>query len=95
MQVDFFEERSSLALATPAASAGESSKIALSGVLSYWLFEKEGYEPVYVNIDGCVECKYFDYRNEEKSVRAHPDEEKWKAALKEMGVKYLLVDTVK
>jgi len=70
-------------------------KIALSGILPYWFFEREGYEPVYVNIDGCVECKYFDYRNEEKSVRAHPDAEKWKAALKEMDVKYLLINSAK
>lgn len=70
----------------------EKQKIALAGLTPYWLFEKEGFEPIYVNIDGCTECKYFDYRNEEKSIRAYPDAQKWKEALRTLNVKYLIVD---
>ncbi|MBN1494501.1 hypothetical protein JW911_02050 [Candidatus Peregrinibacteria bacterium] len=70
----------------------ETEKIALSGLTPYWLFEKEGYAPLYVNIDGCLDCQYFYYRNEDKSVRANPNEIQWKSALKTLDVKYLIVD---
>lgn len=74
--------------------SGNSQKIALAGLTPYWLFEKEKYTPIYVNIDGCLDCEYFDYRNAEKSVRSYPDSEKWKIALKTLDVKYLIVDYV-
>jgi len=70
----------------------KTEKIALSGLTPYWLFEKEGYAPLYVNIDGCLGCQYFYYRNEDKSVRANPNEMQWKSALKTLNVKYLIVD---
>jgi|GEM_PF-1847238 len=66
--------------------------IALGGLTPYWLFEKEGYTPVYVNIDGCLECQYPYYRNAEDSIRANPDAVKWKSSLKALDVKYLIVD---
>lgn len=72
----------------------EKNNIALAGLTQYGLFEKEGLEPLYVNIDGCIDCKYPDYKNEENSVRSYPDEEKWKEALKILDIKYLLVGNV-
>lgn len=68
--------------------------IAVAGMTTYWLFEKEGFRPVYINIDGCKECKYPDYRNLEHSVREYPNEEKWKKLLIEENVKYLLVGSM-
>lgn len=68
--------------------------ISLAGITPYGLFEKEGLQPIYVNIDGCQNCKYHDYRNEEKSIRAFPNEEKWKEALRAANVDYLMVGRV-
>lgn len=65
--------------------------LALAGLTPYGLFQKEGLRALYVNIDGCETCRYHDYRGESKSIRAHPDKEKWKNALKKAGVSYLLV----
>ena len=68
--------------------------IAVAGMTTYWLFEKEGFRPVYINIDGCKKCKYPDYRNLEHSVREYQDEVKWKNLLKEENVKYLLTGSI-
>lgn len=69
-----------------------SAKIALVGLTPYWLFIKEGYDPYYVNVDGCVACKYYDYRY--SLIRDNPDQGKWENALKGMNIQYLLIDNV-
>jgi hypothetical protein len=53
--------------------------------------EKEGFNPIYVNVDGCGTCQYPDYRNLEKSVRNNPNEQAWKSLLKNLNINYLLV----
>lgn len=72
----------------------EKNIISLAGITPYGLFEREGLQPIYVNIDGCQNCKYHDYRKEEKSIRAFPNEEKWKEALRTANVDYLMVGKV-
>lgn len=69
----------------------KGNTIALAGLTPYGFFEREGFNALYVNIDGCLQCKYPDYRNEKKSVRAFPDKEKWQLALRAQNVNYLMV----
>lgn len=69
-----------------------SPTIDLVGLIPYWLFSKEGYQPLYVNIDGCAKCKYYQYQ--QVSIRANPDKALWKKALLDMGVRYLLVKNI-
>lgn len=69
-----------------------SPKIGLVGLITYWLFSKEGYQPLYVNIDGCAKCKYYDYH--QVSIRANPDPVLWKKALLDLGVRYLMVKNI-
>jgi hypothetical protein len=65
--------------------------IAIAGLNLYWLFEEEGLRPIYINIDGCRECQYPDYRDLPNSVRSNPNQEKWQQLLQDKGVRYLLV----
>jgi hypothetical protein len=69
----------------------KENTIALTGMTPYGLFGREGLNAMYVNIDGCLPCKYHDYRSEKKSVRAFPDKKKWKEALAARSVDYLMV----
>lgn len=68
--------------------------IALAGITPYALFANEGLQPLYVNIDGCIKCKYPHYRNEKKSIRAFPNPQKWKEALHILKVNYLMIGRV-
>lgn len=72
----------------------EKTNIALAGLTHYGLFEQEGFTSLYINIDGCIKCKYPDYRNEKNSVRSYPNEQKWKEALKILDIKYLLAGNI-
>ncbi len=65
--------------------------LALAGANHYWLFEKEGFRPYYLHVDGCVDCTYPDYRKLENSVRSYPDEQKWLQLLQTKDIDYLLV----
>lgn len=70
----------------------QNRTIALVGLTPYWLFIKEGYQPYYVNVDGCEHCKYYDYHN--VLIRDNPDRAKWEKALKNLGIHYLLIDNL-
>ncbi len=72
----------------------KSDRIALAGLTPYGLFIQEGFEPWYVNIDGCLSCTYHHYRYEEKSIRSFPNREKWIEALEKLHIRYLLVGTL-
>lgn len=69
----------------------KTPKIALVGLTPYWLFQKAGFQPIYINIDGCIECKYPEYRTLESSVRSFPNQQKWLAAINSQNVDYLLI----
>jgi len=64
--------------------------IAIAGMIQYWIFEKEGFQPSYISIDGCDQCTYADYRSLASSVRSHPDEAQWKELLRKRNIGYLL-----
>lgn len=70
------------------------NRLALAGPTHYALFMKEGYDPVYLQIDGCADCTYPDYRLFPDSVRSHPDQQKWLDLIRAQKVNYLLVGIV-
>ncbi len=45
----------------------------------------------YVNINKCAECAYQDYKDDVNSIRTSPDFAAWKANLKNMKKKYLVI----
>ncbi len=69
----------------------KGNTIAVAGTTFYYLFEKEGLNPIYVNVDGCAERTYPDYRSLDLSVRSAPNSEAWKALLRTLNARYLLV----
>ncbi len=68
-------------------------KIALVGFTQYGLFYLNNLQPVYLNTDGCTNCKYHDYRLEKDSIRANPNQEAWTKLVQEAQINYLLVGT--
>lgn len=46
----------------------------------------------YVNINECEDCRYFDYRNSESSIRRDPDYANWLNNLETYGKQYLIVN---
>lgn len=70
----------------------EKISIALVGILDYWIFQKENLNPIYVNIDGCLECEYYDYKGTNNSIRKNPDKGKWEKALGKAEISHLLIN---
>jgi hypothetical protein len=92
LDYNFLEKFDFLKILRTRKNIEENQKIALIGITDYFTYDLNGYEPIYVNIDGCIECKYSFYKNEDKSVRAFPNKEQWKLALKKLDVKYLFIN---
>lgn len=80
-----------LAAAIETLKTKPTAPIALAGVTFYGLLEQEGFEPYYINVDGCEHCHYPNYRNQKDSVRSFPDEGAWKELLQKKGIRYLMV----
>ncbi|MDD5055537.1 MAG: hypothetical protein PHZ00_04700 [Candidatus Peribacteraceae bacterium] len=82
-----------IALLRQVPKTDDRPAIAVTGLTHYWIFEKEGFNPMYLNVDGCDQCTYPDYRGEEESVRARPDEHGWKELVSKRHIDYLLIGT--
>lgn len=67
--------------------------LAITGLTPYALFEQEGFDTLYLNTDGCLDCNYHDYRKDTPSIRSFPNEEAWKTALLQKEVSFLLIST--
>lgn len=80
-----------LATAMEALKVKPMGPIALAGITFYGLLEEEGFEPYYINVDGCESCQYPDYRDLADSVRSFPNEAAWKKLLQTKSIRYLLV----
>lgn len=72
------------------------SNIAYSGFnFHYYLYGRSFSREVdYININECTNCRYFDYRNSEDSIRRDPNYQNWLQNLAEYEKKYLVVNPV-
>jgi|GEM_PF-2151516 len=68
--------------------------IAYSGFNYHYLFfgRSMNKKPEYININECLDCRYLDYKNSEKSIRRDPSFENWFKNLKEKKKEYLVLD---
>ncbi|PKL37134.1 hypothetical protein CVV38_04605 [Candidatus Peregrinibacteria bacterium HGW-Peregrinibacteria-1] len=72
------------------------SKIAYSGFnFHYYLYGRNFSREVdYVNINECTDCRYFDYRDSENSIRRDPAYQNWLQNLAEHEKEYLVVNPI-
>lgn len=68
-----------------------NTKIALSGLNHYSLFQELGFETTYIHIDGCQTCHYPDYKEEPRSVRSNPNEDGWITAMIDQNIDFFIV----
>lgn len=68
-----------------------STKITLSGINHYSLFQEAGFETTYINIDGCTNCHYPHYKDQDNSIRGNPNKEGWINAIIDSNIDYLIV----